>query len=107
MNDAAPDIRPTVNFRPLGDRVLVRPEKKEETMTPSGIVIPEQAQQDSQIGEVLAVGPGRVTDEGVRIEMAFSVGDIVFYGRYAGSEVDLGDEVLLVLREADIMGVAE
>jgi chaperonin GroES len=91
---------------PLGDRVVVRPKQKEE-VTKSGIVLPGTAQEKPQEGEVIAVGPGRVLDNGTRLNVELKVGQSVLYAKYAGTEFKLEDEELLILREPDILAVVE
>ena len=90
------------NLQPLADRVLVKPIEKEE-MTKSGIYLPDTAKEKPQEGEVLAVGPGKISDDGKRIEMDLKVGDIVIYAKYGGTEIKVDDEELMVLRESDIL----
>jgi len=89
---------------PLGDRVVVRPKQKEE-VTKSGIVLPGNAQEKPQEGEVIAVGPGRVLDNGTRLNVELKVGQSVLYAKYAGTEFKLEDEELLILREPDVLAV--
>jgi len=91
-----------VKLDPLGDRVVVRPSTKEE-VTKGGIVIPDTAKEKPQEGEVLAVGPGKMTEEGKRIPLDVKVGDIVIYAKYGGTEIKEGDEELIILRESDIL----
>lgn len=89
---------------PLGDRVVVRPKDREET-TKSGIVLPDTIKEKPQEGEVIAVGPGRVLDNGSRLEMELKVGQAVLYAKYAGTEFKLQDEEYLILREPDVLAV--
>ncbi len=89
-------------LEPLGDRVVVKPSKREE-VSRSGIVLPDTAKEKPQEGEVLAVGPGKMTDDGKRIAMDVKVGDIVIYAKYAGTELKIDDEELIVIRESDIL----
>ena len=89
---------------PLGDRVVVRPSEKEE-VTKSGIVLPDTAREKPQEGEVLAVGPGRVLDNGTRLSMELKIGQTVLYAKYAGTEFKQDDEELLILRETDVLAV--
>ena len=89
-------------LQPLGDRVVVRPTAKEE-VTKGGIVLPDTAQEKPQEGKVIAVGPGRLTDEGKRIVMDVKVGDTVLYAKYGGTEIKEDDEELIILRESDIL----
>lgn len=90
--------------RPLGDRVLVRPVQREE-VTKSGIVLPDTAKEKPQRGEVIAVGSGRVTEDGNRLPMDVQVGDQVLFAKYAGTELKLDDEEFLILSEKDILAV--
>ena len=92
------------SLKPLGDRVIVKAREKEE-MTKSGIVLPDTASEKPQEGSVLAVGPGRVLDNGKRIEMDVKAGDKVLFAKYAGTEVKLDGEDYLVIREADLVAV--
>jgi chaperonin GroES len=89
---------------PLGDRVVVKPKQKEE-VTKSGIVLPGTAQEKPQEGEVIAVGPGRVLDNGNRLDMELKVGQSVLYAKYAGTEFKVEDEEYLILREPDVLAV--
>ena len=89
-------------LEPLGDRVVVKPSPKED-VTKSGIVIPDTAKEKPQEGKVIAVGPGRMNDEGTRIAMDVKVGDIVIYAKYGGTEIKEGDDELIILRESDIL----
>jgi chaperonin GroES len=94
----------TTTLKPLGDRVVVQPRKKED-MTSSGIVLPDTATEKPQEGSVLAVGPGRVLDNGKRVEMEVKSGDTVLFAKYAGTEVKLDGEDYLVIREADLLAI--
>jgi chaperonin GroES len=87
---------------PMVDRVVVRPLEKEE-VTKSGIVLPDTAKEKPQEGEVVAVGPGRTTDEGKRIAMELKQGDRVISAKYAGTEVKLDETEYLILRETDVL----
>jgi chaperonin GroES len=93
-------------LRPLGDRVVVRPSLREET-TKSGIVIPDTVKEKPQEGSVLAVGPGRVLDDGRREQMDLHPGDTVLYVKYAGTEFKLDGEDLLIISGKDILAVVE
>ena len=93
-------------LRPLGDRVVVRPTPGDE-MTKSGIVIPDAAQEKPKEGMILAVGPGRVLDDGKREQMDLKEGDKVLYAKYAGTEFKLDDEDLLIISHKDILAVVE
>ena len=91
-----------VNLRPLDDRVVVQPSEAEET-TAGGIVLPDSAREKPQRGTVVAVGPGKLLDNGNRGELSVSVGDVVIYGRYGGSEVEVDGQEMKILRESDIL----
>jgi chaperonin GroES len=93
-----------MSLKPLGDRVIVKAREKEE-MTKSGIVLPDTASEKPQEGSVLAVGPGRVLDNGKRVEMDVKPGDKVLFAKYAGTEVKLDGDDYLVIREADLLAV--
>ena len=87
---------------PLGDRVVVRPLEKEE-VTKSGIVLPDTAKEKPQEGEIIAVGSGRLTDDGKRLAMELKKGDRVIFSKYAGTEIKLEDTEYLILRESDVL----
>ena len=89
-------------LKPLADRVLVKPLTEEE-VTKGGIILPDTAKEKPQRGEVVAVGPGRLDDEGKRVPMEVKKGDKVLYEKYAGTEVKLDDEEYLILRESSIV----
>jgi len=91
-----------VKLEPLGDRVVVKPIEREE-MTKSGIVLPDTAKEKPQEGKVLAVGPGRLAEDGKRIGVDVKVGDEVLYVKYGGTEVKIDGEELMILRESDIL----
>ncbi len=95
-----------VTLKPLGDRLVVKPIEQEER-TAGGIILPETAKEKPQEGEVIAAGPGRVDDTGKRVPMEVKVGDRVLYAKYAGTEVKLGDEKLLILKESDVLAIVE
>lgn len=92
-------------LKPLADRVVVRPLEREEK-TASGIVLPDTAKEKPQEGEIIAVGEGRYED-GKRVALDVKVGDKVIYSKYAGTEVKVGNEELLILRESDVLAVIE
>ncbi len=94
----------STKIRPLGDRVVVKPIQREE-VTKSGIVLPDTAKEKPQRGEVIAVGPGRLTDEGERLPMEVKVGDEVLFAKYAGTELKIDDEEYLILSEKDILAI--
>lgn len=89
-------------LQPLGDRVVIKTIEREE-ITKTGIVLPDTAKEKPQEGKVIAVGPGKVSDDGKRVPMDVKSGDIVIYAKYAGTEIKLDDEELIILREADIL----
>jgi chaperonin GroES len=91
-----------VQLVPLGERIVVKPIEQEQ-QTKGGIYLPDTAKEKPQEGEVVAVGPGRMTDEGNRIAMEVAVGDRVIYSKYAGTEYKDGDEEYLILRESDVL----
>lgn len=93
-----------VQIKPLGDRVVVKATPREE-VTRSGIVLPDTAKEKPQEGQVVAVGPGRMTEDGKRIPMELSEGDTVIYAKYAGTEIKLDDEEYLILGEKDVLAV--
>jgi chaperonin GroES len=95
-----------MKLKPLGDRVLVKPVEEEAT-TASGIVLPDTAKEKPQKGEVLAVGDGKVDDDGKRIKLDVSKGDEVLYSKYGGTEIVVEGEDLLVLRESDVLAIVE
>ena len=91
-----------VELQPLADRVVVKPIEREE-VTKSGIVLPDTAREKPQEGEVIAVGPGRKSDDGKLIPMDVKLGDVVIYAKYGGTEIKVDDEELIILRESDIL----
>ena len=91
-----------VKFTPLGERLVIKPLEQEET-TSAGLFLPDTAREKPQEGEIVAVGDGRMTDEGKRIPMEVKVGDKVIYSKYAGTEYKDGDQEYLILRESDIL----
>jgi chaperonin GroES len=91
-----------VKLEPLADRLVVKPIEREE-ITKGGIFLPDTAKEKPQEGKVLAVGPGRLSDDGKRIAMDIKVGDTVVYARYGGTEIKIEDEDLMILRESDIL----
>ena len=91
-----------VKLQPLADRVVVRPIEREE-QTKTGIYLPDTAKEKPQEGEVIAVGPGRKSEDGNVIAMDVKVGDIVIYAKYGGTEIKVDDEELMILRESDIL----
>lgn len=92
-----------VSFKPLGNRVVVEPIEGDEQMSAGGIYIPDTAKEKPQEGKVVAVGPGRMTDDLKRVPLEIQVGDVVVYSKYGGTEYKEGDTDYLVLREDDIL----
>jgi len=89
-------------IEPLGDRVVIKPMPKEE-VSKGGIFLPDTAKEKPQEGKVIAVGPGRLTEDGARIAMEVKKGDKVIYSKYAGTEFKLDDEEVIIMREGDIL----
>ena len=96
----------TLSIKPLGDRVVVKPIEQDE-ITSGGIMLPDTAKEKPQKGEILAAGPGSRNEAGERVEMDVKVGDTVLYAKYAGTEIKLDGEKVLVLRESDILAIVE
>jgi len=96
----------TTKLRPLGDRVVIEPTPREE-MTKSGIVLPDTAKEKPQEGKVLAVGPGRILDDGKRESIDVKKGDKVLYAKYAGTEFKIDENELLIVSQKDILAVVE
>ena len=92
-----------VNFKPLGNRVVIKPNEGKEQVSAGGIYIPDTAKEKPQEGEVVAIGPGKLSDDGNRIPMDVAVGDTVVYSQYSGTEYKEGDMDYLVVREDDIL----
>jgi chaperonin GroES len=90
--------------QPLSDRVVVKALEESEQMR-GGLYIPDTAKEKPSQGEVVAVGPGKISDEGTRLDMDVNVGDKVLYGKYSGTDVTLDGEELLILRESDILAI--
>jgi len=95
-----------IKFRPMDDRVLVEPVEADEK-TSGGIILPDSAKEKPQRGVVVAVGPGKLLDSGSRGEMSVGIGDEVFYGKYAGTEVEFGTDKYVVIRENDILAMLD
>ena len=91
-----------IKLQPMADRLVVKPIEREE-VTKGGIVLPDTVKERPQEGEILAVGPGRLTEDGKRVAMEVKVGDIVIYAKYGGTEIKIEDEELIILRESDIL----
>ncbi len=95
-----------MNIRPLHDRVVVR-RMEEERKTASGIIIPDNATEKPDRGEILAVGPGKVGDDNERIALQVKVGDKVLFGKYAGTAVKMDGQEVLIMREEDLLAIIE
>ncbi len=93
-----------MKIKPLGDRIVIKPSPAEEK-TKGGIILPDTAKEKPVVGEVVAVGPGRKTDEGKTVPMELKVGDKVLYGKYSGTEVTVDGQEYLIMRESDIFAV--
>jgi len=93
-----------MNVKPMEDRVIVKP-LEAETKTAGGIIIPDNAKEKPQKGEVIAVGPGKVSDSGSKIAMTVKSGDKVLYGKYSGTEVKIDNADYIIMRESDILAV--
>jgi len=93
----------TVTFKPVGNRIVVEPSDEEAQVSAGGIYIPDTAKEKPQEGKVVAVGPGRLTDDGKRVPMEIEVGDNVVYSKYGGTEYKEGEIEYLVLREDDVL----
>src|SRR3954453_13812602 len=92
----------SLSLKPLDDRVVLEPLEAEEKTT-GGILLPDNAKQKPQQGKVIAAGPGKLSDEGKRLALAVKVGDTVLFGKYSGSDVDVGGTEYKILRESDIL----
>lgn len=92
-----------MNIKPLGDRIVVKVIEAVEEKTASGIVLPDTAKEKPQQGEVIAVGPGRILDNGERVPLEVAAGDRVIYSKYAGTEVKIDGEELLIISERDVL----
>ncbi len=95
-----------MNLRPLQDRIIVK-RLEEENVTAGGIFIPDTAKEKPQRGEIVAVGKGKVTEDGKVLPVDVKVGDKVLFGKYAGTEIKIGGQDYLIMREDDILGVIE
>lgn len=95
-----------MSLKPLGDRLIVKPTAAEE-MTTGGIVLPDSAQSKPQKAEVIAVGPGKLLDNGKLSPMDVKVGDVVYYAKYGGTELKINGEDVMILRQDDVLAVVE
>jgi len=93
-----------MNVKPLEDRVILKPMEAEQK-TAGGIIIPDNAKEKPQKGEVIAVGPGKTNDKGAKIEMSLKKGDKVLYGKYSGTEITIEGQDYLIVRESDVLAV--
>ena len=91
-----------MNVKPLADRVIVKALEAEDK-TAGGIIIPDNAKEKPQKGEIIAVGEGKIADSGQKIEMSLKAGDTVLYGKYSGTEVNIEGEDYLIMRESDVL----
>ena len=96
-----------MNIRPLGDRVLLEPLKEKEGKTKTGIYLPDTAKERPEQGKVVAVGPGKITDEGKRIPMSVKEGDLVLFTKYGPNEIKVDEKEYLIAREEDILAILE
>lgn len=94
----------SVSIKPLDDRIVIKQSEAEQT-TASGLVLVDSSQEKPQEGEVVAVGPGRIDDNGNRVPMDIAVGDLVIYSKYGGTEVKYGSEEYLILSQRDVLAV--
>jgi len=95
-----------LKIRPLGDRIVVEPLEAEEK-TKGGIILPDSAKEKPQEGKVVAVGKGKIGEDGKPVPMEIKVGDKVLYGKYSGTEITIGDKEYIILKEEDILAVVE
>jgi chaperonin GroES len=93
-----------MNVKPMEDRVILKPMEAEQK-TAGGIIIPDNAKEKPQKGEIIAVGPGKVNDKGAKIEMTLKKGDKVLYGKYSGTEITIDGQEYLIVRESDVLAV--
>ena len=97
----------SLKLRPLADRVVVEPIEKEETFAGGELVLPDTAKEKPQQGKVLAVGAGKMDDDGKCLPMDVSVGDTILFAKYAGTEIKVEGETMLILKESDILAIVE
>lgn len=93
-----------MNIKPLSDRIIVKPADAEEK-TASGLIIPDTAKEKPMKGEIVAVGKGKVTDDGKEVKMELKVGDKVLYGKYSGTEITIEGDEYLIMRESDVYAI--
>ncbi|MGV8119136.1 MAG: co-chaperone GroES [Vulcanimicrobiota bacterium] len=94
----------TLNVKPLGDRVIIKPLPQEEK-SKGGIILPDTAKEKPQQGEVVAIGSGRILDNGTKVHMEVKVGEKVLYGKYSGTEIKIEGEEYLIVKESEILGI--
>ena len=95
-----------MNLKPLDDRIVIKQSDAEEK-TAGGIILPDAAQEKPQIGKVVAVGPGKLLDDGKRAKMSLKKKDEVIYAKYSGSDIEIDREKYVILRESDVLGIVE
>ena len=95
-------VKTETKLEPLADRIVVRPIEREER-TKGGIILPDTAKEKPQEGEVIAAGPGKMADDGKRIEMEVKKGDKIIYAKYSGTEIKIDDDELLIMRDSDVL----
>jgi chaperonin GroES len=93
-----------MKFKPLGDRILIK-QLEAKDQTKGGIVLPDTAKEKPQEGQIVAVGPGKTSDEGKVIPLSLKVGDKILYGKYSGTEVNIDGDEYLIIREEDVLGI--
>ncbi|MGA3051344.1 MAG: co-chaperone GroES [Chitinispirillaceae bacterium] len=93
-----------MNVKPMEDRILLKPMEAEQK-TAGGIIIPDNAKEKPQKGEVVAVGPGKTNDKGQKIEMTLKKGDKILYGKYSGTEITIEGQEYLIVRESDVLAI--
>jgi chaperonin GroES len=94
-----------MKLQPLGDRVVVKAQEDDEARTPSGLVIPDTAKEKPQTGEILAIGPGALNEDGDRMPMDVSVGDVVVYSKFGGTEIKVEGQEYLILSSRDLLAI--
>ncbi|MCK4294236.1 MAG: co-chaperone GroES [Planctomycetes bacterium] len=95
-----------LRLRPLDDRIVIKQSEAEEKTT-GGIILPDSAKEKPQIGKVIAIGPGKLLDDGKRAKMSVKKNDKVIYAKYIGSEIEIDNEQYVILRESDVLGIVE
>ncbi len=95
-----------MKLKPLQDRVIVKQQEAEEK-TASGILLPDAAKEKPTKGKVIAAGPGKLSEKGKPMELSVRVGDVVWYGKYSGNDVEVNNEKFVILRESEILGILE